>query len=107
MKLQFLFKPHKHRKFNYSPMYYDERKESLTKKRELYTKIQNDELTEDERRNMFRDSVKGQYSRAEYRKRSINTSNIRIFILIFALLALGYFLFNGVDEVDTIVKKLW
>lgn len=107
MKFQFLNKTIRHRQYDYTPMYYDERKEQLDKKRELYERIESGQITAEERREMLRDNLRSEYSRADYRQRQKSTSNLRIFLLIGLILALGYLVFNGVDEVDTVVKKLW
>lgn len=107
MKFRFLNKTIENRRFDYQPMHYDERKEWLNQKRELYRKMENNELSAEERRAVLRDNLRKEYGRAEFRKGQQRTSNIRILILIGLIVALGYFVFNGVDEVDTIVKKLW
>lgn len=107
MKFRFLNKTIENRRFDYQPMHYDERKEWLNQKRELYRKIENNELTAEERRSMLKDNLRKEYGRAEFRKGQQRTSNIRILILIALIVGLGYFVFNGIDEVDAIVKELW
>lgn len=88
-------------------MYYDERKERLQELKELY----NDEkegVSGEERRNRLRSKMRNEWGdRGEYRKVQERASNIRVLLLIGILLVLGYFIFNGIDEVDTVVKKLW
>lgn len=88
-------------------MYYDERKERLEKKKELYRKMHEGELSTDERREMFKDNLKENWSRADVRKSQHRNANLRVLLLILIILTLGYFIFNGVDEVDTVVKNLW
>lgn len=88
-------------------MYYDERKERLERKKEQYRKIDDNTLSESEKREMFRENLREGFSRAQYRQTQKRSSNIRVLILIALILALGYFIFNGVNEVDTVVKKLW
>lgn len=107
MKIKFLNKTIENQRFNYNPRYYDERKEQLASKKKLYQELEDEELDSERRKEIFRDSIKGEYSRAQYRQNEQRTSNYRIFLLIFIIVALGYFVFNGVDEVDTVVKKLW
>lgn len=89
------------------PMYYDERKESLNKKKELYRRMQTGEMSDAEKKEMLRQEMRQSWSRSNYRKSQEKASNIRIMILIVVLLALGYFIFNGIDEVDNIVEKVW
>lgn len=107
MKLRFLNKTIQHRQFDYSPLYFDERKDRLNKKKELYSKLETGELSEDDRREMLRNSIREEWSRTEHRKELNKKANIRILLLIALILILGYFIFNGVDQVDTVVKKLW
>lgn len=107
MRFRFLNRTIENRQFDYTPMYYDARKEQLNKKREFYRKVESGELTIEERKSLLRENFRNEFSRSNYRKNANRASNIRILILIAVLLALGYFVFNGVDEVDTVVKKLW
>ena len=60
-----------------------------------------------ERRELLRENLRSEFSRSEVRKNTNRTSNLRVLLLIGLILALGYFILNGVDEVDTVVKKLW
>jgi hypothetical protein len=88
-------------------MYYNERKERLDRKREQYQKLEDNTISDAERRELFRENLKEGFSRAHYRQTQQRSSNIRVLILIGLILLLGYFVFNGVNEVDTVVKKLW
>jgi hypothetical protein len=88
-------------------MYYDERKQRLERKKAQYQELEKEGVSEFKRKEMLRDSIKEGWNRAEYRQSANKSSNIRILILIGILLALGYFIFNGVDEVDTVVTKIW
>lgn len=107
MKIRFLNKTIENKRFDYTPMYYDERKDALNKKKELYSRMRTGEMTESEKRDLLRQEMKQSWSRTNYRKTQEQASNIRILILILVLLALGYFIFNGIDEVDNIVEKIW
>lgn len=107
MKIRFLNKTIENRRFDYTPMYYDERKEALKNKKELYQRMKSGSLSENEKRQLLRDEMKQSWSRTNYRKSQEQISNFRIMILILLLLGLGYFIFNGIDDVDTIVKKIW
>ncbi len=107
MKIRFLNKTIEHKQFGYSPVYYDERKERLARKKEQYRKLEEGEMSSDERREILRGNLRQEFSRADYRKREQKTSNIRILLLIGVILALGYLVFNGMDDIDSIVSKLW
>ena len=107
MKIRFLNKTIEHKRFGYTPMYYDERKERLAEKKDQYKKLQNGEMSDEERKDILRGNLRHEFSRADYRKREQKTSNMRILLLIGAILALGYLVFNGMDDIDSIVNKLW
>jgi hypothetical protein len=107
MKIRFLNSNTEHKRFGYSPIYYDERKQKLAQKREQFKRLESGEISDEERREMLRGNLRNEYSRADYRQKEQRSSNIRIIILIVVLLGLGYLVFNGVDEVDTVVNKLW
>lgn len=107
MKFRFLNKTIQNQRFNYNPMYYSERKERLDRKKVQYEKLEDNSLSDTERRELFRENLKEGFSRAHYRQTQQRSSNIRVLILIGLILVLGYFVFNGVSQVDTVVKKLW
>jgi hypothetical protein len=107
MKLRFFNTGSKHQRFHYNPMYYDERKERLEKKKEHYRKLHNGEISTEERREMFKDNLRENWSRVDVRSSHHRSANLRVILLIVIILTLGYFIFNGVDEVDTVVKNLW
>lgn len=107
MKFRFLNNTLQNKRFDYNPRYYDDRKEALTQKKEYYEKLRSGELSDEERRTKLRDNFRGELSRGEYRQGQNRSANIRVLVLIVALTALGYLIFNGVDEVDTIVNNLW
>ena len=107
MKLRFLNKTIENQRFNYNPMYYNKRQERLERKKTQYQKLESETLSDEKRKELFRENLQEGFSRAKYRQTAQKSSNIRIVILIAMIVLLGYFIFNGVDEVDIIVKKLW
>ena len=107
MMFRFINNTLKNRKYDYTPMYYDERKRRLEAKKVQFEKLENGEMSDDVRRSMFRDNIRNEWSRTEYRKKANAAASLRTIILIVVILALGYFIFFGVDQVDTIVNNLW
>lgn len=107
MKFRFLNNTLSNKRFGYNPMYYDERKEELERKRAYYEKMNTGELGENERRQMFRENLKTGLSRGEYRQGQNRSANLRVILLIVLIIALGYFMFNGIERVDTVVKKVF
>lgn len=106
MEFRFLNKKMRHKRFDYSPMYYDERKERLDLKKAEYEKLDNEELSSEERQAILRQNMQNTWSRSQHASKAKSTSNIRIVILITIILVLGYFIFSGLDEVDVVVKKI-
>ncbi|MBL1279165.1 MAG: hypothetical protein COA33_002790 [Fluviicola sp.] len=107
MKIRFLNKTIAHQRYQYNPRYYDERKERLAAKKKQYEELDSSNMSNERRKEIFKENIKGEWNRAQYRQSQNRTSNYRILLLILIILVLGYFVFNGVDEVDTIVKKLY
>lgn len=107
MRFKFLNNTLQNRRFDYTPMYYDERKERLENKKRQFEKINNGELNDDERRQMFKESMRNEWSRTEIRQSHTRSANLRTILLIGLILALGYFIFYGLEDIDSIVKKIW
>ena len=107
MKFKFLANTLRNKRFDYSPMYYDERKERLDLKKKEFEKLENKDLSDEDRQKILRQNMQDSWSRVSNAQAQRSTSNYRILILIVVLSILAYFLFNGLNEVDTVVKKLW
>ncbi len=107
MKIRFLNKTVSHQRYQYNPRYYDERKERLRAKKKQYEELEKSDVSDDRIKEIFKENLQGEWSRAQHRQNTNRTSNFRVMLLIVIILVLGYFIFNGVDEVDTVVKKLW
>jgi len=107
MKIRFLKNTLQNKRFEYTPRYYDERKEALEQKKQYYEKVSTGELTDEERRMAFRENFKGELSRGEYRQGQNRSANIRVILLIVIIVALGYFVLYGLEDVDKVVNKLW
>jgi len=106
MQFKFLKNNIQNRRFDYAPMFYDERREKLELKKRQYQQLKEKDLSAEERHQLLRNNMREGWSQAAYRQQVTSASNLRILILIALMVALGYFIFNGVDEVDTVVKKL-
>ncbi|MCH2235007.1 MAG: hypothetical protein MK078_12210 [Crocinitomicaceae bacterium] len=93
-----LFKlPNKHKRFEYTPRYYDERKEALEKKIKQYN---TEAVAEDEvkmRREVnFRENVSDRWSNSEFRRKN-KRANLRLLIILVAVLGVFYVLFTQID----------
>ncbi|MCT4561711.1 MAG: hypothetical protein N4A41_10070 [Crocinitomicaceae bacterium] len=107
MKLRFLTKAPIHKRFDYIPMYYDERKERLELKKKEYARMKDETLSASDRKDILRRNMQATWVRSKNATAQRKQANFRVLILIALILILGYFLLNGVDEVDNVVKKLW
>jgi len=107
MKFKFLANTIRNKRFDYSPMYFDERKERLDIKKKEFEKLENKDLSSDDRQKILRQNMQQSWSRAKQAQSQKSTSNFRVLLLIVLMLVLGYFVFNGLDDVDNVVKKLW
>jgi hypothetical protein len=97
-----LFKlPSKSREFNFYPRYYDERKERLKKKVELFS---GENKTEDRARSIkFRAEIEDSWGNSGYKNQTIR-SNVRLIIILALIIALFYYLFGGIDNVASMIK---
>ena len=56
---------------------------------------------------MLKERMHSEWSGTEFRQTARKNANMRTIVLVVLIVALGYFIFNGVDEVDTVVKKVF
>lgn len=104
MAFGFSSKTSRYKRFNFVPRYYDERKERLELKRKMY---QEQELDSDSQRaEFFRDSLHQSWNRGKIFRKQKQSANMRTLILILLILVLGYFIFNGLDDVDQVIKSI-
>ena len=96
-----LFKlPSKSREFNFHPRYYDERKERLQKKIELYS---GENKSEDRIRSIkFRADLEDQWGNNSYKSQAFR-ANIRLLVILALILALFYYIFIGLDNVGVLL----
>ena len=106
MQLKFLSKVTQPKQFQFTPRFYDERKERLELKRAQFNALKQKDMSPDERKEVLRHAMQESWSRTQNSAHIRKSYNIRILLLILFLLGLGYFIFNGLDDVDTVVRKL-
>lgn len=93
-----LFKlPNKHKRFEYIPRYYDERKEELQKKMEQ-AKNAVDKEGNYQREISFRQQTQDRWGNPDYKRKSMQ-ANLRLVIIFTLVLFLCYFLFMGIDDI--------
>lgn len=99
------------RRYDYTPRYYDEKKEKLKARIRRYeSENQNENENENENRDIrlieLRERISDNWVRGEEYKKSIFTSNIRLVIILAVILALIFFVFNGLDIGGAYLDKL-
>jgi len=104
MALKFFNTKQQHKRFDFMPRYYDERKERLELKRKQFE--ENENLSEKERAQALREQLRDNWSHGKMRQQANYQANFRILILIGAIVILGYFIFNGLDDVDQVIHKI-
>ncbi|MEL4307366.1 hypothetical protein [Joostella sp. CR20] len=91
MRLPSLFKPRPNKSYNYTPRYYDERKERLEELKRSKEARSDDEYVKGyRRRKSYRDDWKTVRSTTTNRNTRIRLIVIFIFLLMFAIVAIRY-----------------
>lgn len=88
-------------------MYYNEQKEYIELKKEQYRELNEEEQSIETRKAILRQELNLSRNRIDHASQARKSANIRTLILIGVLVALGYFVLYGLDDIDTIVQKLW
>ena len=93
-----LFKlPNKYKRFEYTPRYYDERKEALEKKiRQYNTDATAEEELKVRREVSFRENVSDRWSNSDFRRKNMR-ANVRLLIILAAVLVVFFILFTQID----------
>jgi len=73
-------------------------------KKKQYEDLEN--ATEEERKAIFREQMRDSWAMGKEREGAKLQSNIRILILIAVILILGYFVFNGLEQIESVVFRL-
>ncbi|WP_340073925.1 hypothetical protein [Leptobacterium sp. I13] len=90
MKLPSLFKQRKNKTFNYTPRYYDERKERLEKLKQSKEKRSDEDYFRGYRKKSYRKDWKAARNKKTDKDSRIRFFVILIFLLMFVLAALKY-----------------
>ncbi|EIJ39249.1 hypothetical protein [Galbibacter orientalis] len=90
MRLPSLFKTSANKSYNYTPRYYDERKERLEELKKSKEKRSDEEYFKGYRRKAYRDDWKTVRSTSSSMNSRIRFIVILIFLLMFAMVAVRY-----------------
>jgi len=102
-----LFKlPKGYRRFDYTPRYYDARKEALNQKIAQFERENNKEESDQFRREItFKSTAEDQWGHADYKSQALR-SNVRLLIILGVILAVFYYLFLGLDNIGPALDTL-
>ena len=101
--MKFLNSNIKPKKFGFFPRYYDARKEKTDLKKKFYS---GEQLSDGERVMLMREKIEEQKQENRVSKNSVYSQNTRTLVLLSVIIVLGYFLLNGLDEIDRVIFKL-
>jgi hypothetical protein len=90
-----------HKKFDYRPMYYSERKEQLMKQVERYQK---EDSAIGEREVDLRDQFARNKRYESYQNQSLK-STIRLIVVLAILIGAVYFIFSGMDDMTELYNS--
>jgi hypothetical protein len=65
-----------------------------------------DNLSDGERVMLMREKIEEQKQENRVSKNSVYSQNTRTLVLLSVIIVLGYFLLNGLDEIDRVIFKL-
>lgn len=101
--MKFLNSNIKPKKFGFFPRYYDARKEKTDLKKKFYS---GEKLSDEERIMLMREKIEEQKQENRVSKNIVYSQNTRTLVLLSVIIVLGYFLLNGLDEIDRVIFKL-
>lgn len=104
MKLKFTKLP-KHKAFDYKPRYYNEQKERLEERKRKF------ETMEAEGKTRTRDDIEINFRRNsgtdnKFRSKQLMASNLRLIIILMALVGICYYFFIHMDNLTPLIDKL-
>lgn len=88
-------------------MYYNEQKEYLEMKKAQFSEEEGKDVDIETRKSIMKHELSASWSRTQNASSQRKAANIRVLLLIAVIIILGYFLLYGIDEVDTVVEKMW
>ncbi|MBW7867242.1 MAG: hypothetical protein H3C31_02830 [Brumimicrobium sp.] len=95
-------KVNKNKRFEYTPRYYDERKERIEHLKKLYDEDSSDtQVKRDELRSQMQQAWRGK----TYEKQK-NAANIRLIVILAVILVIVYYIFGYVDTFSAEVTNI-
>ncbi len=100
--------PNRHKRFEYVPRYYDERKEKLKKKIEQAERAQRGGISDESRREIsFRAKAEDKWGNSDYKTASMR-QNVRLILILGILAVVVYYIFSGIDNnIEPVIEKFY
>jgi hypothetical protein len=101
-------KVNQHKRYDYTPRYYDERKERLKAMIALYEKDESDEFDKDsaQYRARIKQRMEQSWSLQTVHSTQSKAANIRLIVILVILIAVTYFIFDYVDMFSSEVYSI-
>ncbi len=96
--------PNKHRRYNFQPRYYDERKENLKKKLEREAKIVGSS-SKSEREIKFKSELEDTWGNT-HRKSQVLKSNIRLLVILVLIVIGVIYFFQAMDNAEDAINDV-
>lgn len=93
--------PKSYKRFEYTPRYYDEKKEERRKKLETMQLLSGDSENTPERQISFRQRTAGRHQHSDYKSQSLR-SNLRLFVILAGVLVVFYILFKELYSAEAL-----
>ena len=96
-RIQFI-KVNRHKRYDYTPRYYDERKERLETLKKRYQEDENDvDVSSAEYRASIKQRIEQSWEMNSAQSSHARSANVRLIIILAALLLITYFILGYVD----------
>ncbi len=88
-------KVNRHKRFNFTPRYYDERKDRIERLKEAYS--ENTEKTPEEQQLQLRERIQSNWNSSKSYSNKAKAANLRLIIILAALILVAYIILGNVD----------
>lgn len=99
--------PNKHKRFEFTPRYYDPRKEAMDKKVAEIEHEQSGISAEGKRREIsFKAKADDRWGNSGYKTASMR-QNLRLLLILGMLVVVVYYIFQGIDGLEPVIEMFY
>ena len=88
-------KVNRHKRFNFKPRYYDERKDRIKRLKETYS--EDSKSTPEEQQLQLRERIQSSWNTSKSYSNKAKAANLRLIIILAALILVAYLILGNVD----------